>query len=243
MSLFKNILKLLLVVGLLAYMAYAFIVVVHRSDESRCESINIVISDSLHAGFVSRVTVENILRQKGVYPVGQYSDSVNCYRMQKVLTQDNFIQEAVCYKTGRQVNVIVRQRIPVLRIMADNGSDYYLDEKGFRMSPQGYEADLVVVTGNVDEAFAAKKLVPLGLLIRLDDFWDGQIEQIYVTPNKELELFTRIGDQTITAGRPDKMRQKLSNLKLFYQKVMPEVGWNHYKEICIAYDNQVIGRH
>lgn len=243
MSLFKNILKLLLVVGLLAYMAYAFIVVVHRSDESRCESINIVISDSLHAGFVSRVTVENILRQKGVYPVGQYSDSVNCYRMQKVLTQDNFIQEAVCYKTGRQVNVIVRQRIPVLRIMADNGSDYYLDEKGFRMSPQGYEADLVVVTGNVDETFAAKKLVPLGLLIRLDDFWDGQIEQIYVTPNKELELFTRIGDQTITAGRPDKMRQKLSNLKLFYQKVMPEVGWNHYKEICIAYDNQVIGRH
>lgn len=243
MSLFKNILKLLLVVGLLAYMAYAFIVVVHRSDESRCESINIVISDSLHAGFVSRVTVENILRQKGVYPVGQYSDSVNCYRMQKVLTQDNFIQEAVCYKTGRQVNVIVRQRIPVLRIMADNGSDYYLDEKGFRMSPRGYEADLVVVTGNVDETFAAKKLVPLGLLIRLDDFWDGQIEQIYVTPNKELELFTRIGDQTITAGRPDKMRQKLSNLKLFYQKVMPEVGWNHYKEICIAYDNQVIGRH
>ena len=241
MRFLKNILQLLLLMGLIAYLGYVFVAVRGKSNGELCTNMRVVIADSLHAGFITTQGVEKKLMQAGLHPEGRRMDSIDSYRIEEYLLKDPFIQEAVCYKTpGGLVNVLVKQRIPVLRVMADNGQDYYLDEKGYKMKPMGYDADLVVVTGQVDDRFAQKYLVPLGLLIRHDDFWDAQLEQIHVSPSQELTLYTRIGDQPVSAGRPVDMEQKLNNLRTFYAKALPEVGWNRYKEISIAYKNQVV---
>ena len=51
----------------------------------------------------------------------------------------------------------------------------------------------------------------------------------------------RVGQQIIRFGAIEKIEKKFDNLKLFYDKVMPVVGWNKYHELNIAYTNQVIG--
>lgn len=241
MRLFQNILKLLLMLTLVAYLGYAFSGIGQQGGGEVCVGLRVAIADSLHAGFISAASVEEKLLKSGLHPRGHLMDSICSRDIEERLLKDPFIRDVECYKTpGGLVHVIVTQRIPVLRIMASNGQNYYLDENGYKMLTQGYDADLVVVTGNVDDKYAQKYLVPLGLLIRHDDFWDDQIEQINVLPDKNIQLFTRVGDHTIAAGMPVNMERKLRNLRLFYDKVLSEVGWNRYKEISIAYDNQVV---
>lgn len=233
--------KLLLFVGLAVYLGYAFLFVMKKGTGERCTSINVQIADSMTAGFVTRDDVLKKLEAAHLNLKGQLMDSIQGHKIEQRLIKDPFIQKATCYKTpGGNVNIIVEQRVPVLRVMAGNGDNYYLDENGYRMMPQGYEADLVVVTGNVSEAFAKKHLVPLGRFLRDDEFWNSQLEQINVTPEHELDLFMRVGDQTIHAGGPTKIKEKLEKLRVFYNKVMPQVGWNKYKDINISFDNQVI---
>lgn len=233
--------KLLLLVGLVAYLGYAFLFVMKKGTGERCTGINVLIADSMKAGFVTKDDVIKKLEAAHLNPKGLLMDSIQGHAIEQKLIKEPFIQKASCYKTpGGTVNIIVEQRVPVLRVMASNGEDYYLDENGYRMMPQGYEADLVVVTGNVSQAFAKKHLVPLGRYLRDDEFWNSQLEQINVTPEQELDLFMRVGDQTIHAGEPIKMQEKLEKLRIFYNKVMPQVGWNKYKEINISFANQVI---
>lgn len=241
MKLLQNLLKLLLMLVLVGYLGYIFVSVGRKGVGELCTGVRVEIADSLHAGFITPAIVEEKLLKIGLDPRGHMMDSINSLAIEEKLLKDPFIREVECYKTpGGLVHIIVTQRIPVLRVMADNGQNYYLDEKGYKMLTQGYEADLVVVTGAVDDKYAQKYLVPLGLLIRHDDFWDDQIEQINVLPNKKIQIFTRVGDHIIDAGTPVNMERKLRNLHIFYSKVLSEVGWNRYKEISIAYDNQVV---
>lgn len=228
-------------VGLAAYLGYVFVQIPGQPSGTRCEHVQIAIVDSLHAGFINSNKVEQMLRKSHLYPVGLLMDSVSSKRIEDALEKDAFINDAICYKTpGGQINIVITQRIPILRIMSDNGEDYYLDSQGYKMKPQGYEADLVVVTGQVSDAYAQKYLVPLGRLIRGDEFWDNQLEQIHVQDNQEILIFTRIGDHVISAGHPQNMDKKLHNLRVFYDRVLCDVGWNRYKDISIAYDNQVV---
>lgn len=233
--------KIILLLALIAYLGYAFFNIMQKSTDEACQTVCIQIKDSLQASFVTAADVEKKLIAAHLYPQGQLMDSIHGCAIERCLTKYPFIQKATCYKTpGGFANIIVEQRIPVLRVMASNGDDYYMDENGYRMKPDGYEADLVVVTGQVEEAYARKYLVPLGILIRNDAFWNSQIEQINITPQRELELFMRIGDQTIHAGTVTNIGKKLAKLRTFYEKVMPQVGWNLYKDINIAFDNQVV---
>ena len=49
-----------------------------------------------------------------------------------------------------------------------------------------------------------------------------------------------MGNQVIHLGRPDSLQKKFRNLMAFYEKVMPEVGWNKYTNIDISHTNQII---
>ena len=124
--------------------------------------------------------------------------------------------------------------------MSKDGDNYYLDANGNAMNPQGYVADLVVATGDIDRNFAKKHIVRFGLYFKNNEFWDNKIEQIYVRPDKEIELTPRLGDQVIFFGTADSLECKFQNLKNFYTKVMPQVGWNKYTALNVEHPNQII---
>lgn len=237
----KAAFKLLLLVGLIVYLVFAFTRFTRRGSSEVCEVVKVTVADSAQAGFITQEEVCKILKAARIYPVGLPIDSVDSEAIEKALVRNTFIKEAVCYKApGGRLNVLVSQRMPVLRVIADNGEDYYIDEEGFTMLPQGYEANLVVATGHIDKAFTKRHLVRLGQHIAADPFWNNQIEQINVTSEGEIELVPRVGNQTLFLGRPVNLQKKLENLRIFYKRVMPTVGWNKYSHINLEYENQVI---
>ena len=237
----KNALKLLFLLGILIYLVFAFTKFTREGDNSECVGVDIAISDSTHSGFITPSETERILKGSKEYPVGKKMKDINSKKIENELKKNPFIKDAICYKTpASRIHVLVSQRLPLLRVKADNGDDYYVDNRGFVMEPMGYVADLAVVTGNVDKQFTQKKLLQLGLFLQRSDFWNDQVEQIHVGPMQEIDLIPRVGDHVIHLGKPDSIQKKMRNLMAFYEKVLPEVGWNKYSEINIEHTNQII---
>ena len=237
----KYVIRLLLLFLSLAYIVFVTVRYSRAEDTRACTALQIDILDSAQATFISKDGIENMLQKYRLYPVGQPMNTISPFKIEHTIESDSFIRRAICSITpGCRIRLAVIQRIPLLRVMADNGEDYYIDDAGTRMEARGYEADLPVATGTVTPDFARKKLKTLGNFLRNDTFWDGQVEQIVVKPNGEIDLIMRIGDQIVHFGKIEDVPIKFRNLYAFYTDIMPKVGWYKYSEISVAYDGRII---
>ena len=129
---------------------------------------------------------------------------------------------------------------PVIRIMDETGS-YYVDSTGVILDNSLYNAaDVIIATGNIKDSVQVNQLHELALKFRQDAFWNAQMEQINIEPNGEWVLIPRVGQYEIKLGLPNRLDVKLENLKLFYQKALPKVGWERYSSINLKYKNQIV---
>lgn len=237
----KTLFKLLVILGLIVYLGFAFARFTRMANEEKCVGVNIVIADSTRAGFITRTEALRLINKAGLNPIGTAIDRVNTKKIEQALLQNPFIKEAQCYKTAdHHIALMLQQRLPLLRVQPTGQPDYYIDENGDAMRFTEYPADLAVATGHIDTAYAKQQLRTLGLFLHDNPFWDDQIEQIIVRKDGKVDLVPRVGAQLIHLGLPDSLGVKLNNLREFYQKVMPKVGWNAYAEIDLRHTNQVV---
>ena len=150
--------------------------------------------------------------------------------------------------------ISISQLTPVVRVKAENGDDYYLDDKDCIMPNSAYTSDLIIATGNISRTFAVKYLSPLAKAIMANDLWHNLVEQINVLPNADIEIVPRIGDHIVCLGplpetTTKEKRQQLINdfvntkftrLEKFYRYGLSQAGWNKYDYINIEFDNQII---
>ena len=235
----KIILKLVICIALVAYLVYAFFTFPFQGSKEVCQTVNVCIVDSAKAGFITQAEVYKMLQKRHI--VGMLMDSIHGTEIESLLQQNSFIKEAVCYKSpGGRVNIMVTQRLPLLRVMADNGQDYYIDVTGRTMNPQGYSANLIVATGNINKKYAETTLRMIGQTLTEKDFWNSFVEQIQIEQNGDIVLVPRLGNHVILMGDSTDFNKKLRNLMSFYKNVMPQVGWNKYSRINAEHTNQII---
>ena len=103
-----------------------------------------------------------------------------------------------------------------------------------------YAAHVPIVSGYVEKELAVTDLYKFALFLQENEFWNDQIEQIYVYPDNDIELIPRVGNHRIMLGTLDEFEEKLANLKLFYEQAIPKVGWEKYSMINLKYKNQIV---
>jgi len=237
--------RIFLFIALLLVIAYLVIAVTafnQKPSNQVCHDMELIVKDSVYAGFITKKEVAELLRKKGLYPVDQSMNGIRCKTLEKELTKHPLIDKTECYKTpSGKICVEVSQRIPILRIMGNNGDNYYIDNKGTIMPPEAKcLAHLVIVTGNVEKSFAMRDLYKFGVFLQKNAFWNAQVEQINVLPDKNIQLIPRVGDHLIYLGKLDGFEDKLSRVKAFYDKALNKVGWNKYTQINVEFNNQII---
>ncbi len=239
---FKKILLSALLLLIAAYIVAAVTVFNRKPASQVCQDIRLVIKDSVYAGFITKNEVSALLKKKGISPLDQPMDQVRTDSIEQVLSRHPLIDRVECYKTpGGSLNIEVSQRIPILRVMSDDGANYYLDDKGHIMPPDAKcVAHRAVATGRIEKAFAVKDLYKFGVFLQRNPFWDAQIEQIHVLADGNVELVPRVGNHLIYLGKLDHFESKLERVKVFYEKALNRVGWNKYSRINVEFDNQII---
>lgn len=237
----KKVLILLFLLLITTYLVVAVTAFNGKPVDQVCKGMELVIKDSIDHGFISQNEILRLLKSKKLSPVGKRIEEINTRLLEEELKQHPLIENAECYRTpGGKIGIEITQRIPILRVMAENGDNYYIDNKGNIMPIPHSSAHVVVATGYVDREFAAKELYKLGVFLQEHPLWNAQITQINVTRSKELELVPRVGEHIIFLGKPGDYEEKLERLKTFYEKGLNQVGWNKYSRISLEFNNQII---
>ena len=210
-------------------------------DKQVCSQVKIDIKDAVVDGFLNANEIKLILQKAKIYPLAQPMSSIDAREIEDVLKSSPFVNEAQCYKTqSGQVCIQLTQRTPVMRVKAENGDDYYVDNHGGVMPNTKYCAGIMIATGKVNRQYACKVLTRLGNTIVNDKFWRNQIVQVNVLADGTVELVPRVGEHVIYTGYPNGLKEKLARLEKFYRYVLSQAGWNKYSYINLAFENQII---
>ena len=220
-----------------------------------CKEVKIFISDEENYGFLSASDIKAILEQQGLYPQTLPLDKIDTRLIEEKLENNAFIDNVECFKTiSGTVNIRVSQKMPYIRVMADNGDNYYLDKDGNMMQGEGYTSDLIVATGNISRQYAKDYLTPVSRFLTANEFWRNQVEQINILPSGDMEIVPRVGNHVVKLGKLPQfskrekreaeidsfLNRKFQRLEKFYVYGLNKIGWNKYKYINIEFDNQII---
>ncbi|MGM9760348.1 MAG: cell division protein FtsQ [Parabacteroides sp.] len=206
-----------------------------------CHDLEIVVKDSLDKHFVDESDLRYQLKKEGMDPIKKPMDEINTEMMEKTLLKNEMIADIQVYKTpSGRIKLEVYQKMPILRVLSVRGN-YYVDNHGSVMPiSRRYVAHVPVASGYIEKELATTDLYKFALFLQENDFWNDQVEQIFVHPDNEVELIPRVGSQRIMMGTLEDFEEKLDKLRLFYEQAIPKVGWEKYDIINLKYKNQIV---
>ena len=185
--------------------------------------------------------VTSLLQERGLDPVGLSLDRIDIEGIESVLLRHPLVGRAQCYKTaGNMLRINISGKVPLVRVLNNRGQDFYVDSRGEILTQHSLAVQLPVATGYIDRKFASGDLLDVVNAIDRSEFWKAQVEQINVTREGQIELVPRVGDHLLILGTAQDVENKLKRLENFYRKGLDNVGWNKYRSISVAYENQVV---
>lgn len=243
-----------LVIG--GYLVAAF-TAFNKPDETAkvCTKVSINIQDETTNGFINTKEIKIRLEKNGLYPLAKPMRFVDARRIEETLKASPFVKTSECYKTqDGHVCINITQRMPIVRIKAVNGDDYYLDDNNSIMPNSRYTSDLIIATGYINRWFAQNYVSHLSNMLMSSSLWKNQIEQINILSNHGIELVPRVGNHIIYIGKMPEcnyknerenlicefVKKKMDRLEKFYKYGLSQAGWNKYSYIDLEFDNQII---
>ena len=238
----KKILYIILATALLAYLCASIYYFTNREESGvLCEQVDVVIADSSEKQFLDNNDIVAYLTKANLYPLNKNSGEINTHQIEDALMKNEIIESVEVIRTiSGKITITITQKMPVIHVFSPNGS-YYVDKNGQTMPSSLGQAILVpVASGNIEKSFAVSELYKFALFLQNDLFWNDQITQIYVRSTKDIEIVPRVGSHRILLGSLDEYEKKLKHLRLFYEQVIPKMGWDKYSVINLKYKNQIV---
>lgn len=243
----------LLFLAVVAYVIYTFFGMESTNPEEECAEVAVIIDEEDHDAFVDSTAVMQMLNEAEINPVGRKMKFVDLDEIKRVVEKNPFVTSAECYSNNNgmevgkaRVCVKVHQLVPVALVYDRHDVSYYVDASGNIIETDSlFARNILVANGEINRNFVVSDLAAFANYIHSDDFWDNQIEQVYVEYDKNKErvvtLIPRVGEQRIYLGPITDYDKKLKRLRKFYEQGMSVVGWNKYSVLNLEYDNQVVG--
>lgn len=181
--------------------------------------------------------------------VNKPTSNINLATLERSLEANPWIRDAELYFDTKDVlHVAVLERVPFARVFTTAGSSFYIDSAGRHLPLlESYSAKLPVVTGfTAAKRFTAADSILLQetkevvRTISSDEFWNAQVGQIDITPERKFELIPLLGSHVIKLGSGNNTAAKLAKLMVFYKQVLPKAGFAKYSALDVQFDGQVV---
>src|SRR6056297_2546006 len=216
----KKALTIIVNVLLLAGVLFSLSFTSSREKELLCTEVRINMKDTLNAGFLKQVDIENALIIREAEVLGYPISNINIRSLEEKLLDIAYISNAEIYSNLSGVlNVDVVQRRPLVRIITSKQRTYYLDREGYIFpGTAGFTPHVLIANGyftedkHLQEVKALYELkenddykewtdaLKLASFIQENPFWKSQIVQIYRNSKGDFELIPRVGAHQIIFG-------------------------------------------
>lgn len=238
--------KILVITGiclLAGYLIFSAFYFQEKPKEGVCTNLEVEIANSSHNDqFIETEDIVKFVKEKGLNPVGKQLKDINTNAIEEAIRSNQLVKAASVFVTNNgAIKISIEERKPILRVISDKGENYYIDNSGNKMPlSRRFTAYLPIATGAIKEEFAKTELYKFALFLQEDKFWNAQVEQIVVMPNKDIKLIPRVGDHQIILGDLNGYKERLDKLMSFYENGLNEAGWNKYSIINLKFDKQVV---
>jgi cell division protein FtsQ len=227
------------------------LVAANRKEKQHvCREVLIGIQGSGDKFYIEKEEIlELVEKTYGRSLINRPLKAINLGSLEKALENHTWIRDAELYFDSKDaLHIAVHEREPIARVFATNGTSFYIDSSGHKMKlVDQLGARLPVITGYTyvkrmdgkDSAFLSE-VKHVSQFIYGNPFWNAQVGQIDITPQKTFELVPVVGDHIIRIGKGENIEQKLNRLMVFYKQVMSKVGFNKYAALDVRYEHQVV---
>ncbi len=225
----------------------------YRSTKEASETAIEIVPNADGKFFIKENDIRKTIQKTfGLDLQGRQVADMELDHIERVMLGQPFVKDADVFIDGNsKLGIRITQREPIMRVIDDDGGNYYLDDTGTQMpTSRYYTARVVVVTGQLPsyspdfqvtkQKLRLKDVFGLVKIIDSNEFYKAMIEQIQVNSAGEFILSPKIGDQTILLGGIEHVEEKLHRLEIFYKNAMPQVGWNKYSVINLKYNGQIV---
>lgn len=230
------------------------IAAINRTNEAGCASIKITIEGGEGTHFVDQADILGVIGAKNTRSfTGKSMKLINLHELENRLRKNVWVSEAEMYfNSDRDLEILVKERIPVIRVYTANGASWFMDRSGIYLPIEAGKppVKLPVFTGLPEKLLMKRsgdsaligRIIGIADCLKKDAFLDAQIEQVVYTPEKKIELIPLVGNHRILFGNGAEPDKKFKRLKLFYDKVLSKTGMNYYETIDLGFSNQVVAK-
>ena len=232
---FKYLLFLVLVIGI----GFTYHFSLERNQQKKVSEIVIEFADG-DSNFLTYSMVNKLLIQNNETVQNQAKSVINLYGLESKVSKNPYVEKAAIFLTiGGQLKSIIKQRVPVARIIYKNDS-YYIDKHGIKVPlSDNYSARVLLISGLKNDE-DIKEILPLVALILADSFLQKEIVGIQKSDVNEYQFSVRSGNYKIDFGKLSEVDVKFKKLKAFYNKTFEDKTIKNYNTINLKYHNQVV---
>lgn len=239
--------KTLLLLGIsimIIYVAFALYRYPKQNGLQICNDVKVTVSnnDTKTKYFIDASKIKEDLIKNKLNPIGKKIVDINTWDIEKYILKNEHAKSAeVFFTNNHNVEIKIIEKKPIIRILPNVGAGYYLDENGSKMKlSDTYTAYVPIATGNISDSIILKEMFTFAKYLNENDFWNAQVDQIFVDQNKDIQIVTRVGNHLVNIGDLDNLETKLNRLIVFYKEGLNKFGWNKYSKINLKFDNQVV---
>ncbi len=235
----KQYIKYVLVLILLVLLGFLYGFTSKRNQQKKITKVTIEFTGN-YTHFLTHKMVDKLLIQKQKSLKNQPKSTLNLYGLEAKVLKNPYVEEAVVYVTiDGELKSIIKQRTPILRIVAKNNS-YYVDKQGVYIPlSDSYSARVPLVFG-VEKKEDVVKVTELMNVILADNFLKKEIVGIQRFNKNEYQFTVRSGNYKIDFGKLDNVALKFKKLRAFYNKAFLDKTIKQYKTINLKFHNQVV---
>lgn len=176
-------------------------------------------------------------------------DMVDMRSIEEFLQTNPYVRQADVY-LGAQGKLIMNlhQRMPLLRIVDNNGRHWYLDRDTVLMPVStNFAARVPLVNGDFPATtdvhqWPVADLFKIAYLLQEDEFMASMVDQIYVESPQKIWLVPRLGPSRILIGNTDNLEDKAERIQKLYKKALPAAGWDAYSYIDTRFAGQIVAK-
>ncbi|PZF72340.1 hypothetical protein [Taibaiella soli] len=218
-------------------------------DKKVVSGIRIAIRNENDCRFIDKEDVQEMLLANRHINIGSTPVAkIDLHKMEQIAQANPWISDAQVYIDNQQVLYVnVTQRIPALRVFETNGNSYYLDTALHVLPLSDKYAHYSTIITNAPELkddsmskSLKSQMLTMVRTIEADSFWNAQVQEIVVTPDREFQLIPVMGNHRILIGDTSDLQDKLDNLFAFYQHVLNRIGFDKYQVLDIRFKDQVV---
>ncbi len=161
---------------------------------------------------------------------------------QTLLHEIPYVRSACAYvsPSTRTLNITILERTPIIRYYR-GGETYFMDDEGVTIRGRiGSAAYVPIAMGNLNDSILHSTLYPLATHLHASKDYRHFFSLIDIVSERKVHLYPRVGDYIFELHGLDTIDEDLDKIPIFYKKILPKTGTNHYKLIKLSYKDQIV---